>query len=80
MIKEIVATTGVLLGFMHFLGFSLHAPWYRLFAFPFRPPQDLAFRERNAVFIATLCFAGGALFWAFGAGLMLFLLASLYER
>lgn len=80
MIAEIVAVGSTVLGFMHFLGFSVHTRWFRIFAFPFRPPTDLVFGSRKKFFLAFLSFGGAACFWTFIAGLTLTLLISFYDR
>jgi hypothetical protein len=75
-----MALAGTILSFAQFLGFSIHTRWYRFFAFPFRPSTELTLRGRKELLIAALCFEGGALFWAFLAGLTLTLLMSIYDR
>jgi hypothetical protein len=75
-----MALASAILSLAQFLGFSIHTRWYRFFAFPFRPSTDLALRGRKAMLIAALCFEGGAVFWAFLAGLTLALLISIYDR
>jgi len=75
-----MAGVHAILALAHFLGFSIHTQWYRIFAFPFQPARDLALRGRKELFVAALRFEGGALFWAFLAGVTLTLLTSIYER
>ncbi|MEN6334714.1 MAG: hypothetical protein ABFE01_10665 [Phycisphaerales bacterium] len=75
-----MAGVHAILALARFLGFSIHTRWYRIFAFPFRPPRDLALRGRKELLVAALCFGGGTLFWAFLAGLTITVLTAIYER
>jgi len=63
-----------------FIASNLHRRWYRLIAFPFRPPRDLAGVARRKLLMAALCFLGSGCFWLCMACVTLVVLTVLYEK